>query len=110
MKDLNMKDKVFTVGIAVRGKFNSSYVFESKECADTWLNNDFPALSQEYGALEYTLVDLPGLKIGDRCNVYGEGTEDFEILDLKEYSPHRYGFFLSSGWNEEVFKCHTAFL
>lgn len=105
-----MKDKVFTVGIAVRGEFNCSYVFESKEQADSWLNSDFPALSQEYGALEYNLVDLPGLKIGDRCNVYGEGPEDFEILDLKKYSPHRYGFLLDSGWYEEVFKCHTQFL
>lgn len=105
-----MKEKIFTVGIAVRGGLHSSYVFESKEHADTWLNNDLPALSQEYGALEYNLIDLPGLKIGDRCNVSGEGTDDFEILDIKKYSPHRYGFLLDSGWYEEIFKCHTTFL
>lgn len=103
-------DKTFTVGIGVSGNFNAAYVFESKSAADTWLDTVFKDLICEYGELKHWIVTLPGLQIGDRCNVYGDGDEIYVIEGLKEYSPNRYGFILDSGFCEEVYKCHTNLL
>ena len=103
-------DKIFTVGISVSGNFNSSYVFESESAADTWLDTVFQDLIHEYGELRYSVCDLPGLKVGDRCNVFGDGDEVYVIEGLKQYSPNRYGFILDSGFCEEVYKCHTNLL
>ena len=100
----------FTVGIRVWGGLGSSYVFESRESADTWLKTEFVQLKQEYSDLQYSVCDLPGLKIGDRCNVYGDGNEVYEIIGIKRYSPNRWGFELDNGFSEEVYKCHTEFL
>lgn len=103
-------NKIFTIGISVRGGLGSSYVFESQEAADEWLETEFPLLEKEYGKLEYYTCDLPGLKIGDQCNVYGDGTDVYLIEGLKQYSPNRWGFILDSGFSEEVYKCHTECL
>ena len=102
--------KIFTVGISVTGGLGSSYVFETNEEADKWLETEFPSLEKEYGRLKYYVCDLPGLKIGDRCNVYGDGTDAYVIEGLKQYSPNRWGFILDSGFSEEIYKCHTEFL
>lgn len=103
-------NKIFTIGISVSGGLQSSYVFESEENAQEWLGSEFVKLKQEYSDLRYFVCTLPGLQIGDRCNVYGDGGSVYVIEGLKEYSSNRYGFILDSGFCEEVYKCHTDLL
>lgn len=103
-------NKIFTIGIRVWGGLGSSYVFESQEEANTWLETEFVKLKEKYSDLQYSIRDLPGLKIGDQCNVYGDCTDVYLIEGIKQYSPNRWGFELDSGFSEEVYKCHTEFL
>lgn len=101
-----MPTKVFTVGASVRGGLGSSFQFENEAALEAWKENEFKALEATYGKLELSVYALPGLKVGDTCCVYGEGDEEFVIKELVQFSPHRYGFVLDSGWREEVGKCY----
>lgn len=100
--------KVFKYSASVRGNLQSSFVFETKDDLDRWLKVDFPALCEKYGELTVRCGTLPGLKLGDRCKVYGEGADVFVIEGQKIYSKDRYGFLLDSGWCEEVYKCYAV--
>lgn len=101
---------IFTKKVKVRGGLLSSFVFEDQLAVKNWIKKELPLLEKKYGRLEYEVSDLPGLKIGDRCNVWGEAQDVFTITGIKRYSDNRYGFLLDSGWVEEVAKCHTDFL
>jgi hypothetical protein len=101
---------VFTVCIRVRGDLWSSFVFENHSQADEWVTQELPNLVQQYNELEVERDTLPGLRVGDRCNVWGEASDVFVIKDLFQYSPNRWGFLLDKGFSEEVAKCHTKFL
>jgi hypothetical protein len=117
---------VFTVCVRVKGDLLSSFVFEDHAQADAWMNSEFLSLVNEYG--EFTAERsalpgsaLPGLRVGDRCNVWGEASDEFVVKELIEYSPNRWGFLLRGNCVvgmkvieistiEEVAKCHTEFL
>jgi hypothetical protein len=101
---------VFTVCIRVKGDLLSSFVFEDHAQADVWMNSEFLSLVDQYGELSAERSALPGLRIGDRCNVWGEASDVFVIRKVLEWSPNRWGFLLDSGEFEEVAKCHTEFL
>ena len=105
-----MIQKVFKVCIKVYDGLQSSYVFEDEMKAQKWIKNEFPKLKKKYASLKFRKESLPGLKIGDDCNVYGEGMDVFTIQKLIKYSEDRYGFLLDSGSVEEVAKCHTEHL
>jgi hypothetical protein len=92
--------------VNVRGDFNASYVFQDHFKMGRWFDTGFKQLEKRYGELQYTISDLDGLKIGDRCKVCGEGDNEFEIVDLIKYEEDRYGFVLDVGWTEEVAKCY----
>lgn len=97
---------IFTNRIRTRGALGSNFVFKNLESANEWIKKELPLLREQYGEIEFELSDLPGLKIGDTCQVCGEGGEEFKIVGIKKYSPNRYGFLLDSGWYEEVAKCY----
>lgn len=103
-------NKVFTVCIRVSGSLQSSYVFENSKAAEQWLKSEYSKLSRKYGGLKYTKETLPGLKVGDVCNVWGEAKDVFVIRKLICWGNNRYGFILDNGCAEEVAKCHTEFL
>ncbi len=105
-----MIEKVFKVCIKVSGGLQSSYVFENEKKSQEWIQKEFPKLQKKYGELKIRKEELPGLKIGNECNVYGEAMDVFVIKKLIKYSEDRYGFLLDSGCVEEVAKCHTEFL
>jgi len=100
--------KVFTKRVTVRGNLQASYVFTDEQARNFWLKNTFPLLEKEHGELTYSTSDLPGLAVGDKCRVIGEGSEVFTILEVFNYSKDRYGFSLDSGWREEVAKCYAV--
>lgn len=101
-----MNNRIFTKEVCVKGSLWCSYVFESQEDVDRWLLDYYPKLIKEYTDINYTVRDLPGLKIGDKCKVYGEGSDIFTITALKKYEDNRYGFILNGGDREEVGKCY----
>lgn len=105
-----MTHPVFHKCVSVRGGLASSFVFENEQAVQAWLKKEFLELKKEYGHLEAKTSDLPGLKVGDTCNVWGEAQDEFKIIDLIQYSPHRFGFILDSGCSEEVAKCHQDFI
>ncbi len=105
-----MSEKTFKVCIRVSGDLHSAYVFEDNEKAKYWVKHKLPKLEREHGKLKLTIDDLPGLKVGDKCNVYGEAYDVFTIEKVIQYSEDRYGFVLDSGYAEEVAKCHTEFI
>lgn len=107
MSKINQK-MVFTRMASVRGGLYSSFCFQSEKDLQNWVKSEFVSLEQEYGPLELAVSKLPGLKVGDTCFVWGEASDEFKIEELIEYSPHRYGFVLNSGWTEEVVKCHKG--
>jgi hypothetical protein len=100
----------FRYEVRVFGNLISSFVFTSRESMEDWLTTEFPRLESEYGKLSYERKNLPGLRVGDQCNVYGEGHEIFEIVGIHESSDNRYSFQLDNGVSEEVGKCHKGFL
>ena len=107
---VNMKDPVFTAMVRVTGKLSSSYVFEDKGKARKWVDAQGRAMENKYGYLNFIIESLPGLKVGDKCNVYGDADKVFTITGLKRFDDHRWGFILDKCQVEEVAKCHTEFL
>lgn len=105
-----MKMKTFNVKLTVNGNLLSHFVFETDKDADSWMETDFQKLCSKYGKLQVNREKLPGLKVGDKCNVWGEGIDIFCITGIRQYSPHRFGFILDNGVCEEVAKCHTEHL
>lgn len=100
-------DKVFTKCVRTHGDLQANFVFENQEAVDAWINSDFQVLSTKHGGLTITITDLPGLAVGDKCNVMGEGWDEFTIVKLIAWDANRFGFLLDSGCVEEVAKCHT---
>ena len=98
----------FNTKISVSGDLHSSFVFQSPETAQDWINQDFPKLQESYPNIIYQLNFIDELKVGDKCYVYGEGDKVFVIDEIIRYSEHRYGFNLDSGWSEEVAKCYST--
>ena len=101
---------IFTKRISTTGQLFSSFVFESQAEVDRWLAEDLPLLEAEYGALTLHHGDLPGLSVGDKCNVMGEADDVFVITGIKQFSKDRWGFLLDNGLIEGVSKCHTKYL
>lgn len=99
--------KVFWYRVSTKGNLLCNYVFENKMQVDKWVKEEFPKLKRKFGTLEYTISDLPGLQIGDKCHVWGEAQDVFKIERMVKFEEHRYGFVLDSGFVEEVAKCHT---
>lgn len=98
---------VFTHMVSTKGKLLCNFVFESEKAMDKWLLWDFPKLKKKYVDLDYSIRELPGLRVGDSCLVWGEAQDVFKIERLIKFEEHRYGFVLDSGFVEEVAKCHT---
>jgi len=103
-----MKEKIFIKRIITRGSLSSTFVFENDQEVERWLAEDLPELEEEYGQVSLTFGDLPGLRVGDKCQVLGEGLDVFTIKKLIKYSKDRYGFILDTGWAEEVGKCYSV--
>lgn len=87
-------------------RFSASFVFTGQEQKNEWLRAGFESLQEKYGPLEYDEEALPGLMIGDKCRVLGDGSDVYTIEGLTKYEEHRYGFILDSGFVEEVAKCY----
>jgi len=103
------EDILYRVAIHTTGKFLSSFAFESDKDADAWIETELPKLKAEYGNVIVECRNkLDGLRVGDKCQVSGEGNDIFTIVDKKMYSNNRPGFILDSGWSEEVVKCYKV--
>lgn len=110
MSDDKKDVPVFTYAAKVRGGLNSNFVFETRNQYRKWLENGYLELQKKYSNLTVSGRSLPGLKIGDKCNVLGDADEIYEIVDLKHIGEHRYSFVLNTGLLEEVAKCHKMFV
>lgn len=99
--------KTFWYLVSTKGKLLCNFVFEDKKQMDKWLEEEFPKLKKEFKVLEYTIRDLPGLRVGDKCHVWGEAQDVFKIEKMVKFEEHRYGFVMDTGDVEEVAKCHT---
>ena len=96
--------------VRVKGKLQSSFVFQDAESLKSWLASEYKELIKKYGKLTYFTEELPELSIGDTCNVYGEGADQFTITGIEKYAEHRYGFILDGCTREDVAKCHRKFI
>lgn len=104
-------NKVFTLCITVSGSYWGSFVFEDNEEQSKWMLEELPKLRKKYnGDIKLRRSYLPGLKVGDKCNVWGEGDQVFTIRNVVKINDYRYSFLLDSGCTEEVARCHTEFL
>lgn len=95
----------FLIAANTGGGLVASFVFQNYNEYNQWLQNELPLLEKKYGRITTFKHILPGLAIGDKCHVAGEGSEVFTITGIVEYEPYRYGFVLDSGDTEEVSKC-----
>ena len=100
---------IFTIGVNTKGALISSFVFTDINDLNEWKKRKLPELEAKYGTLDLYEHLLPGLKVGNRCSVVGEGMDVFTITSLIKYEDHRFGFNLDSGWSEEVNKCYEAY-
>lgn len=103
-------NKVFNLCISTSGSLLCNFVFENNEEQSKWMLEELPKLKKKYGELQLKRSYLPGLKVGDKCNVWGEAQDVFTIRKLIKRENYRYSFLLDSGCTEEVAKCHTEFL
>ena len=101
---------IFTKRISTAGQLFASFVFKSQAEVNRWLAKDLPLLEAQYGALTLHHGDLPGLSVGDKCNVWGEADDVFVITGITQYSKDNWGFLLNNGCTEGVSKCHTEYL
>ena len=93
----------------VSGKLCNNYVFTSKSSFMRWKRTSFNDLKEAYGeSLVVHGSKLDPLKIGDECHVYGDGSEIYKIVGIKQNGPNRYSFALDSGFYEEVAKCYSV--
>lgn len=106
----DVEQPVFTAIVKVHGSLLANFVFRDKAEALDWIKLNGPILEDKYGALSFHVGDLPGLKVGDKCNVWGEANEVFTITGIKRWEDHRWGFLIDGSFFEEVAKCHTEFL
>ena len=102
--------KTFNYGINTKGRFMCSYVFSDEQEIEVFKKTTLVELERTYGKLKLDLYLLPGLKIGDYCNVNGEGTDEFKIECIRKLEDFRYSFGLDNGCWESVHKCHRNFL
>ena len=107
---MNVIPKSFSKTVSISNTYFSRFVFEDEISLQKWLNKDFKELKKQYPKIEYSISDLPNLKVGESCNVHGDGDEVYKILKLIKYSENRYGFSLDSGFSEEVAKCHRKYI
>ena len=105
-----MKNPVFTSMVRVTGSLLASYVFEDLAKARKWINTERQSMEDKYGALRFEFEPLPGQKVGDKCNVYGDADEVFIITGPVSWEDNRWGFVLDKCQVDEVAKCHTEFL
>ena len=103
-------NKAFNLCISTEGDLYASFVFEDNAEQSQWMLEELPKLQKQHGELKLTMNYLPGLKVGDKCNVWGEASDVFIIRELIKRENYRYSFLLDSGCTEEVAKCHTEFL
>ena len=83
----------------------SSYSFHSMNEVENWLETEFVQLKKTYDTLVYSVFDLPGLKVGEKCRVNGDGADVYKIIGVDERMKNRPLFVLDSGFVEEVQKC-----
>ena len=99
---------IFKYSAHVHGAYVGAFHFESKEQQAKWLLEDFPKLKKRYGNLQLSFRQLDGLKVGDECQVVGEGIDVFKIKGVVQWSDHRWGFVLGGHGTEEVHKCYKV--
>ena len=63
--------KTFHYMVTTTGNLLCNFVFEDKKALDTWVAKEFPKLKKKHKKLEFFVRPLPGLKVGDSCNVWG---------------------------------------
>ncbi len=85
-----------------------SYSFHSLDDVDNWLETEFVQLKKKYNNLVYNIFDLPGLKIGQKCHVNGDGPAVYKIIDVDESMKNRPLFILDDGFMEEVQNCYAV--
>lgn len=107
---MKMKTKIFSIAGSITGQYNASVQFTDDKEKEEWLKTDFKRLQQKY-KVQVSFYKLPGLKVGDRCFVAGEGDDEFVITGLKQHKGYSHCFIvthLDSGheWSEEVSKCY----
>jgi len=102
-----MNNKIYRTVVHVSGDIVASYVFGRAIDARSWIDNVLVRMQKE-NTLTYTIADLDGLTVGDKCQVTGEGSDVFTIEGLIRYSDNRYGFLLDSGDAEEMYKCYSV--
>ena len=105
-KENYMNNKIYRAVVHVSGDIVASYVFGRTIDAHNWIDSVLVRMQKEK-TLTYTIANLDGLTVGDKCQVTGEGDEVFVIKGLIRYSDNRYGFLLDSGDAEEMYKCHA---
>ena len=102
--NIGEKGKVYNTAVMIDGDLCATYCFSSEEDAATWVLEELPKLRREYGLLSSSMYSLDALEVGDTCRVYGDGYDEYTILEVKEQSPNRPVFILDSGWLESVHK------
>lgn len=103
-------NKVFNLCISTQGGLHSSFVFEDNAEQAKWLLEELPKLQKQYGELKLSRGHLPGLKVGDKCEVWGEGSDVFTIRKLIKRGEYQYSFLLDAGWTEDVAKCYEVLM
>lgn len=96
----------FTWAAHVSGDYNCTFHFKQQKDLATWLTAGFLKLQEKYGELKVSQETLPGLKVGDSCHVWGDGSDEYKIVDFKKWAPNCYGFVLDSGFIEPAHKCY----
>lgn len=102
----SLAKKSFHFGIRAQGRFNADLVFSSPEEVKKWMAQDLPEIEKKSGAISLYIRALDGLKVGDPCFVMGEGSEKFEIEEIRKNGDYRYSFGVNNCW-EGVHKCYT---
>ena len=112
LKLKNFKPYYFGVRVrpakSAKNGLYSSYAFHSMNEVETWLETEFVQLKKKYNKIVYNIFDLPGLKIGQKCHINGDGPAVYKIIDVDESMKNRPLFRLDDGFMEEVQNCYAV--
>lgn len=104
----SIKKTKYTIGLDVSGTYNCSYAFEDQKSLGRFMLYDYMDIKNKYPNISVRVYPLDGLSIGDTCCVHGDGTNEYQILDVRFSYPYIPIFFLSNGCHESVVKCYRV--
>lgn len=108
MKSLDVSGKKLSLTIGLKlntNRMESHLAFQNESELDMWLKNDLKNITKGMNNVSLTIMALDGLKVGDECQIYGEGSDRFTVNKMIQYDKGVYVLVMNTGEHKSVLNC-----